>query len=554
MLDASTGAPLSYCHVFNPRTADGTITNEDGVFQVGDILEDDTLRFSFIGYSQQLISVARLKQDPNVRLKPQSITLEELFIYAEDDYLYTAVENCAKIMQQQPLREAKAYYYVTTDIDGEPNELLESYYNAEVKGATVRNLKLKNGRAGLPLNGEKYFFNLQTSTGIMMLETIGKTDQFPFTPMHYSSRKMKKMYELQRLPSLSDTNTLHIAFTPLQRLEKHFRGEMWIDKNSKMLQKLQLEIDDSEVHPFYSLGNKSRIDNMSFDIVQTFRQDEKGAILDHIEFSYDLGLMHTLKDKSTTNWELHSSCLMHFFEYDTTFILPYFQYDPGMDDYRRISFMPYDSLFWSTTQGYEYSEDQARRLRFFEQEGFLLNFESDIQLQGSDKPTPTLEKPNILWSDEDRIKFGMNRSSVAPARAEFLSDMVEVEVQIFLDANAYDDNWAYNSVTVLDSYRSYNYIGESPERNCYANIYFDLCEIQRRKLLDELVSTTQTRESIDRIYNKHIKELSNILDQYNEEVDLGMKVKEMKPWNELVKAALNIDNIELFGLSTPTDR
>jgi hypothetical protein len=245
---------------------------------------------------------------------------------------------------------------------------------------------------------------------------------------------------------------------------------------------------------------------------------------------------------------------MHFYAYDTSFVTPYFSYDEGTDDYQRISFIPYDSLFWANTHGYQFSEEQMRRLKYFEEEGFLLNYETDVKFAWRDRPSGIMEKVNIPWSPDNRVNFGPNRSKYAPGTAEFLADMFEVHVQIFLDPTEYGDQWAYKSATVLDVYRSYNYLTETPERNCYVNIYFDLCEIARRKLIAELSSAPQTRSSIDEIYNKHMAELNKTLEEYDKDVDLGMKLDAMAIWNARVKKARDIDNMALFEISTTSDR
>ncbi len=557
VIDASSEEPLPYCHILVVRTGTGTITNEDGVFTLDNVLDDDVIEISYIGYSSLSIDGAALKQNTTVRLRPQSIALNELFIYANDDYLYSAIQECAEMMLKQPERTAKTYYYVATDIGGRPNELMESYYNGWVKGSSVRGIRLKNGRAGLPLDGNKFFFNLQTSVAIEWLETIQRSDRFPSTPFHYNERKMKRFYELQRLPQLSDTNTLHIAFTPVKKAGEHFAGEMWIDKHTRALQKLELTIDSSKIHPFITMGSSSRkgsrIENMSFDIVQSFRTDEKGTTLDYIKFQYDLDLANAKKKSDAKPWSLTSSCLMHFYEYDTSFVAPYFSYDRGIDDYQRISFIPYDSLFWANTHGYQFSEEQLRRLKYFEEDGFLLNYKTDVKYPTMKKPMGIMQKVNILWSGEDRVNFGPNRSRYAPGTAEFLADMFKVEVQIFLDPTEYGDQWAYKSATVLDVYRSYNYLTETPEKNCYVNIYFDLCEIARRKMVAELTSASQTRDSIDEIYKRHMRELNAVLEEFSEEVDLGMQVNKMVEWNALVKAELGIDNMDLFDLTKEED-
>lgn len=83
LYDQETGEPIIFASVAIQNTSTGTITNQDGSFQliVADSLQDSKIRFSHIGYESQEIEVSLLKgQFTDLHLKPQVISLQEIII------------------------------------------------------------------------------------------------------------------------------------------------------------------------------------------------------------------------------------------------------------------------------------------------------------------------------------------------------------------------------------------------------------------------------------------------------------------------------------------
>ena len=545
--DASSGKPLPFCHIVHGDGNEGTVANEDGYFTLKVSDNSVIVTISYVGYALLKLPAGEINRQESIGLEPLSISLEELVIYADDGYLYEAVEQCANVMRKQPKQTSRTHFHLFTEIDGIPNEMMECYYNTETKGGAVTSFRLKNGRAGLPQVGEKFFFNMQTTQAIMMLDVMGKNEKYPSIPFEFGRKKMQRLYELNRLPTLSDTNTLHIAFEPLKNQEKFFYGEMWIDKRTFTLQKLILKTDDASVYPFYSIADKTRLSDLSFHIEQNYRETGNGVALSHMTFGYDFSLRHPTHLSEENTWDLESNCLVHFYDHSKGFILPYFEYNPLHSDYRMISFLPHDSIFWEEEHGADLSESQREQLRFFEEKGVLLNYEKDFRFNIEKGFEGMFYQVNPRWQKDKRVTFDRNASEEAPREAEFLADMIHIEVQLFLDINENDAGWRYNSATILDIYKSYNYIGETPLRNCYVNIYFDLGEIARRKMMAELTASPQTPESIDEIYQRTVADLQETYLTFNKEVQQGQDFPMLQKWNDIVFKELGIDNIELHG-------
>ena len=223
VLDSTNDEPLIYCHIKFIGADGGTLSNGDGEFEIANTASVDSVRVSYIGYKAQTLALGELRDTKVIRLDPQSIELGEISILGEDEYLYKAMSKCRKVMQRQPAQTSKAYFHLETLTRDVPMEMMQCYYNATTKGCRVTDLQLKNARAGLPkFEGGGYFVSLNTTRAIAKLDLTDLDDDFPLNPLQLSKSKCKEEFDLVRLPSFSDENTLHIAFTPKNERGIHF--------------------------------------------------------------------------------------------------------------------------------------------------------------------------------------------------------------------------------------------------------------------------------------------------------------------------------------------
>jgi hypothetical protein len=79
-------------------------------------------------------------------------------------------------------------------------------------------------------------------------------------------------------------------------------------------------------------------------------------------------------------------------------------------------------------------------------------------------------------------------------------------------------------------------------------MYFDLCEIERRKFELACRKEVLTPQRVDAIYKDTKRVLDEVLSDFLTQVDRGQNRKAMLKWNEVIKAELGIDNVLLFSL------
>ncbi len=101
--------------------------------------------------------------------------------------------------------------------------------------------------------------------------------------------------------------------------------------------------------------------------------------------------------------------------------------------------------------------------------------------------------------------------------------------------------------TILDVYETFVNLPETPELDCFINIYFDLYEIARRQLEQELKGI-KTAEKADKIYKKISDDINTRQKQFVSETQSGKNKYYLNKWNGVVVKELNIDNMKIFGV------
>ena len=74
-------------------------------------------------------------------------------------------------------------------------------------------------------------------------------------------------------------------------------------------------------------------------------------------------------------------------------------------------------------------------------------------------------------------------------------------------------------------------------------MFFDLTEIMRRKLEVRLARANDSFLSYEYIYNSFMYELSEIQNDFLDEVKEGTDEAAMKKWNDYIKQYLDMDNL-----------
>jgi len=559
--DSLTNKPLPYCNIAIKHTKKGNITNGEGRFSVSVNLLKDTVLFSYLGYNTKAIPALKLSQDEKVFMIPQEVLLQEFAVYANDDPLYEVLIQCKKNIQRNRERHvSKVYFGIEAQSKEIPLELLECYYNGYLKGLVVENLLFKAGRVGLAPVDSHYFSNRYTSKVFSSINLVKKNDYFPSVIFQFNKREMKRKY-IARLIS-KDEDIYRIAFRPRNDSNIYFSGEVWIDGKDYSLQKIRLSIGKTLVHPFLPMFSSDSVYNVSFNLCQTYKPDDNHVMLpNHIEFNYNMTYQSvrdtTFRFPCIITRGISANGILYFYDYDEPFILPYFDYNADLDDYRKMSIFPYNDDFWNNNNSLLLTNRQKKSLGFFTHEGSLMNFTTgnygnNFIHSFFNAKAGLFENYYVFWAQDKRIvlkKDIIQNEECSPEKVNqsIKSDLYNLKVQILLDVNPVGDSLSCKSYTVFDTFKTFFHLPERPYiTSVFLNLYFDICEIERRKMETSLNSHSYTLSQIDSIYQSTLASMDNITKRYLDDVEIGENEKQVKKWNDYVKDHLGIDNITMY--------
>ncbi len=546
VIDASTSEPLPYCTMKLAQAGTSTLTNGDGAFQLLSTVPNDTLIIAYLGYATRHMAVADMERGPVIRLQPSDLELRPLEVTRNDRLYRLLAESGKRMRKHQPYR-SKLYFELETHTAGQAVEVVEAYYNANFDGPRIEALDLKNGRIGMaPVDG-RYFVNLNTTKAIAQLDVARDNGSFPGTPFQGNAKEVRRHFDLTLEGVQAGTKPLYrIRFTPRTDDGTRFSGTAWLDTATLSPRRIELTCSDCTTHPFIPLWEGPKLDSVQLHFTQDFTLHDGRPELDVVTLDYTMCYRSERRDDV-----IRSTGVMHVFDRGGAFILPLFDYDAAQDDYRKITFLPYDSAFWSGAQGLLRTDQQQRDLDFFATHGTLLGHGRDLPFHAR-----FFESNYAFWVADKRI--GMKHSFARkyydeelkhPQRAAAPAvSQVELNAQLFLAMDTANGSLRTFSATVFDGFRSYWLIPEEPETDCYINLFFDLCEMERRRMMEALTGVNDV-EQARQIHSEATQEMERTTERYRRECSLGHDLKALARWNTVVKDALNIDNMALFGLS-----
>ncbi|MBK9760276.1 MAG: carboxypeptidase-like regulatory domain-containing protein [Flavobacteriales bacterium] len=549
VLDEASKEPLPYCSVRVAGSRLGTISNEEGTFSIRVDADWDTLVFSFVGYNKRAALASSVLRHPDVMLMRAITELHVLEVRPEQEALYGSVVRCAKNIRRSKNSIAKLYFEMNTHLNGQPVEVLACFYNARTDGPHIKSLDLKQGRIGIAPQEDRYFVSLDMTKAMCLFDVRDPQVKFPMNPLHYTSvRVLRKHYRVQDLGTTLDSAHLqHLRLEPRDTSGGSFHMDMWLDATTGEPRSMSLSCKHCTVQPFIPLVPEDRIQQLNMRIQLTFKEDGINAnLLDHLELAYDLRYEDNAGER-----QVNTTAVMHLYEHNAAFILPVFEYDDEQNDYRKITFQPYDSVFWATSPTLVRTAAQEKDREFFSQYGTLT---------GSTRINtnkPLFESNYAWWSPDKRISLkqlpsdAADKSPVPDIRSKGVAvpaSRVNLEAQIYLNVDTLNGSTRHFSATVLDGFRSYYRLPEEPHSDVFLNIFFDLCELERMALEAKLLKTASEIARIRALHTEAVANMHRNTALYLKETQLGKDTKALLRWNKKVKEQLGIDNIALFKL------
>lgn len=552
VLDKNTNQPIPYANIFNASLGVGTITNQDGYFRVDFQQLSDSISVSFIGYETAAIPLNKDSGFYAILLQEREQLLGEVVVTPKlNTYLYGLLADCTK-KSSSAKTAAKAYYELKTFRDTVQVELVESFFNIQLKGYDLADMALKTGRLAMQPFGNRFFVSMESSMAITRSNLKSSSTYYPSSPLDFSKRQMQKKYSLhlekKYLEPMGDSVYV-IGFEPVKTDGTHYEGTIWLNKTKQNILKVQLRCSDCLRHPFRPMFGTDSIASVGFNITKTFEELDGEMVFKHVDFAYAISYKSRVGKANELAYTIKTNALLYAYDFGQQFDLPIYEIAPGTVrgvDYRAISAMPYNEFFWKNNDEYRLNEAANNNEIFFSDPKSVASKTAftDINPYYS---RGFFEHPFKLWS-KNRVKFRevVEDTSQAASNSSLNYERYKLSVKIFVDINTYKGATDIKTATIFDPYESYFHLPIDSKALCFINLFFDLCEVERRKLDASLRSLADEPAKARELAQRRLMDIEAKKQVFLQAVKRGTNETAMEKWNSYVWEELGIDNISIF--------
>lgn len=560
IIDANTKAALPFATIGVKGTPYGTIANEDGVFRISSIKESDTLVVGFLGYFPQEVMPQELRESGLVLMKAKAIQIKTFTVSGDSEPYFDIIVACRKRLLKKSRLECKAYLELHTEVSDTRSEIIEMYYNADLRSGNMNALTYKSGRQAIAKVNDSFFLNLSTSSIFQKFNLVDGDIDMPDSPLEMNKKGMMKTYELSLLSS-DDDDYYHLAFKPKADENKIFAGEIWIDKETFNPIEIKLKIEQALVKPFIPIFPTDSLADIFMHITQRFDVFDEVLVpsLQRFEYGFDSYTPYDTRFPiSPQNLgaikPIRSDGVMYYYDYGEPFIKPKYKYVVELNDYQKIQNTPYHASFWNVESALVESDRMEQSLSFFKQYGRLSN-QGNTQLDDLFLGMGSyMDHTNSFWSDSLRLRVNMDflnteMSNHEGYQAVPIRSRYHLSTQVYLDVVETSDTLFYFTEAVFDIYNSFFNLENDSLTNVFINLYFDLAEIARREIVAEIEALeTLSVERINAIYNEQMTSLHYRQQRFLDETSSGRNIEALERYNAEVKESLSVDNFEVFQI------
>lgn len=548
--DSLNKQPLPLVKVYNTNKRTGTTTTFDGTFKLDNFSINDSITFYTLGFIKQGYIIKELFKLDTIFLAPETQLIDEVVVLADNSILYNLISNCTQNRQSSNLI-AKTYLEIESFNEKDQVELIQGYYNGYFNGYDLKDLKTKNVRFGLLPKEERVYTSINTSKIFYEHQLFEKDNLFPLNPFQFNKWTLKKKYNLVLNSKFKQANnTIYVvSFNPLDQDEDLFSGKVWIDSTNGNIQKVTLEIKNAKKYPFEAIWGDGLLSNVDLKITKSFQEENDITKTNFIDFEYSL--QYKASNDSSINIKTHST--LQVYDYSDSFIEPFIEFSNDREMSRQLSelyIINYDPLFWNCIDEYKSSSDESKNNSFFNDSLTISNYELLNTQKFINQSTVTSFKSfYTIWNNKSRIyikELGSDTSVSRNLQGAIPSEHYNLSAQIYLDINNACDSIYFTTKTIFDPFKTYYHYPITIETLVFINIYFDIIEIQRRKLDKSLKICPQDVNIMKAKYFELINETNQLTKKYFSEVNRGINKNQLEKWNNYVKSEINIDNLNLF--------
>ena len=572
VVDALTMEPIKHCIITSDDSTESFLTNEDGIVAIKQNSGAAKKNYFYPGYEKMSVSVMDVMQTGIIALKKISTFATENGLIANEKKVLNRFKKCRNLLKKAKILHSKAYLVQTCYDNGEPIELNKYYYNSTVKGISVVENNLKAGQFAFTANPDKLFLTLSNTKIFIKGDVFSLNEIFPATPFAVDPDQLHNIFAFNRKSPSAEQSELHITFEPIVQSGSTCSGEIIMDKDSKPLN-IKINVRNTLKFPFKPVKDSDSISNVNIDLSYIFNPDQKDIQLKLVELDYSFILHSKTEEGMINERKIRSQVVLHFYDFTHSFwisnLIYYFdEYDAG---YRAATLIPYDSLFWANNNSLIWSESQLKQIRHFEEDGVMFNIGEGLKV-GAHKPDSIIQ--NVInyiqiqtyrWQTElyyvpptdikyySKFTFSFRQYFHYPERAITREKIysykpnINIPGNIYLDLNQYGDTIIPTSHLLFMPESSNYYADGSSQSFAYFNIFMDIKELRRRRLIEEM-EKLNTVDAMRKYCIKHWPKIYKEMKKIEKETKHGSNLKALAKWNEYLAREIGKDNFAFFGV------
>ena len=553
--DKALNAVLPFVNIYNESTEEGTISNVEGKFRLKVRAREDVLRISMIGYEIVKMRVSELLSMEVVYLESKSAELNEVRVYANKTPLYNVISKCRRKgvyelnNRFRYKRNSKCYFELKTYVGDKNSEFIEGYYNGDLSTYHIDKLNFKNGRIKLDSIGGRYYLNTGTSHVFYMYHMFKASERFPLSPLQLSLGELKKVFDvtLEQTYKNEDKHTCFIInYKPKTDHANYFSGKLWIDIETYNVEKGHFKIEQTKRHPFKVFAGSSKLVCVDLEMTHSFSAQKDIMYPKSIDFNYAMHYESVNLFEADSSFSTETSAVIYVYKYDNHFMLPQYHFNSKkFVDFRRISCATYNYDFWNNMTEFTLNDKRSKSELFIKEDTLMNELLTSIAFQEYNRFLQGV----YIWSKERyKAKLEYDSTQQMGVQHQLRKFHYNLEPKIYLDISHINDSTYIYSKTVLDLNDSYYKFPVTPVGLAFINMCIDLVEVERRALVDMIQEREMTEKEITDLYELVRFRLEKQKQQFFKLAKGGTNLKAMMRYNSIIKDALGIDNVKIFGL------
>ncbi|WP_077921534.1 carboxypeptidase-like regulatory domain-containing protein [Spirosoma sp. 209] len=373
VLDQSSQQPIPFATLYWPATGQGTLSNENGDFELPAGPIPAQLIVSHVSFQTDTITVAAPADHQRIQLKP---AVHQLAAVTVSNAGYVLIRQAvAKIQASQQLAYGKAFYRQLTRNGEQPTEIQEVIYNVKLSPVKVEGVQIANARyARLPSDAQKMYYHF-SNFSYLILGQKAVSEGAPsagrvLLPMRAD---VVDLYDVRVADVLIQPNGESIAELDCQVREGYanpaFSGKVFINMTTHDLVKLEGTIPNSLGAAMNT--DKVQTRNFVYTLAVDYVKREGGNFMNAIRVGVTFEQLVKATGQTRTN-RIQGFLLMNDLSNTATVARSAFKrVDIHVEDLKAIQRVTYNPAFWRANAAVRRTPLEENIINAFEQQGVM---------------------------------------------------------------------------------------------------------------------------------------------------------------------------------------